>query len=116
MPQERDISPPEMPLAFDDDGRAVAVSHPVYETPDSEPQAGADYGAFLELLTVGATDAEQVGRRAIFLAYLIRDPDKRGTLADMARLLGISKQAAHKRLTRFRAELPAICRESGFAG
>ena len=111
-----DITPPEMPLAFDEQGLAVAVSHPIFETSDDEHQTGADYGSFLDLLTVGAADAEQVGRRVIFLRYIMQSPDQRGTLADVARLLGISKQAAHKRLTRFRADLPAISKESGFSG
>ena len=38
MSPDLDINSPEMPLAFDDDHRPVAVVHPVYETPDDAPQ------------------------------------------------------------------------------
>lgn len=74
-----------------------------------------DFGSFLALLTTGAPDALTIGRRAALLAYVMNPPDQRGTLEDLGRLLGVSRQRAHQVLTKFRKELPIIARESGFS-
>lgn len=103
-----------MPTYYDEAGHPVAVVQPAYEADDT--QEGADYAGLLSLLTTGAADAETIGKRTALLAYIMQPPDRRGTLEDLGRLLGVSRQAAFKRLTRFKAELPAICKESGFVG
>ena len=110
-------NPPEMPTCFDEQGRRIAVTHPVYEpTPaDDDRAAAVDYAALLGLLTSGATTAEQIGRRVALVAFIMQPPDRRGTLTDLGRLLGVSKQRAHAMLTRFRQELPQIAIESGFS-
>ncbi len=105
-----------MPICFDEAGHPVGVSEPIYVATDAETQDGADYVGLLSLLTTGAADPETIGKRTALLAYIMQPPDRRGTLEDLGRLLGVSRQAAFKRLTRFKAELPAICKESGFVG
>jgi hypothetical protein len=107
---------PELPTFYDDAGRPTAVDLPaVYgePEPDAEPR---DYGKLLALLIAGAPDAQTVGRRALCLGYMLQARGAPATLADLGRTLGISRQAAHRRLTRFRAILPAMAKEIGLAG
>ena len=108
-------NPPEWAF-FDEQGRRIAVTHPVYEpTPANDDRADApDFSDLLALLTCGAETAEQIGRRVALVAFVMMPPDRRGNLSDLGRLLGVSKQRAHAMLTRFRQELPQIAIESGF--
>ena len=94
-----------MPLAFDEAGRAVAVSHPIFETPGDDPQDDprSDFqeklAGFLQWLAAG-NSVEQAGRRAILLAHLA---GKSGCKNDkeLARKLNISGG----RISQLRAEI-----------
>ena len=120
---EAEIYAPELPTAshvyFDDDGNPVAIAtahNPEARTDEqTETNTGTDYGGFLVLLTVGARSAEDIGKRAALLKFVMLPPDQRGTLEDLGRLLGVSKQRAHTVLTAFRKQLPQIANETGFS-
>jgi len=95
---------PEMPLAFDEAGHPVAVSHPIYETADeAQDDPRSDFqeklANFLQWLADGAT-VEQAGRKAILLAHLA---GKSGCKTDkeLARRLNISGG----RISQLRAEI-----------
>lgn len=114
---------PELPtigdVFFDDAGEPVAITTPydtAVEADDTQDDAitGTDYGGFLALLTIGAQSADAIGKRAALLKYVMLPPDQRGTLEDLGRLLGVTKQRAHAVLTTFRLELPKIANEIGF--
>ncbi len=96
---------PELPVAFDESGHPVAVSPPVYETPDDDTQDAprSDFqeklADFLQWLVADAT-VEQAGRKAILLAHLA---GKSGCKTDkeLARRLNISGG----RISQLRAEI-----------
>jgi hypothetical protein len=105
-------------LAFDEDGRPVLVTEPaVYDDDDDahEPPA-RDYGAIFSMLIMGATDAETYRRRVLGWGYLLKANGAPQSLAELGTALGISKQAAAKWLTAFRATLREIAQENGFDG
>jgi hypothetical protein len=88
-----------------EDGNLVPITGNNDEI-ESTPTTLADYAGLLNALTFGAIDAEEVGRRTLCMAYVFRSPDERGTLEDLGRALGLSKQRAHALLTKFRNEMP----------
>lgn len=104
MSDDLDIAP-EMPLAFDSEGRPVAVTLPFYSPPDDDTQDDprSDFqeklAGFLQWLAAGAT-VEQAGRKAILLAHLA---GKSGCKTDkeLARRLNISGG----RVSQLRAEI-----------
>ena len=81
---------------------------------DAPPQR--DYGSLFGLLIAGAPDATTVHRRVLALGYMLHAPGAPRSLAELGLALGITKQAAAKWLTQFRAILPAIAREMGLDG
>ena len=118
-PEADDPRPPEMPFGFDEAGIVPAVWPEAIEPEaDATPReaSGCDYGRLLALLTTGAPDADTIAWRALLLAYAMKSEGGPQTLADIARVMTVSRQAAWLRLTRFRALLPAIAREVGFDG
>jgi hypothetical protein len=74
MTDASDIDPPEMPVAFDEQGRPVPVSHPVYDPGEAEqidqPRADASsiLAEFLRTMTKGRT-ANQAGQALHILAF-----------------------------------------------
>jgi hypothetical protein len=102
---------PEMPLAFDEAGHPVAVSPPVYETPDEtqDDQPGKITLADIpDLLLCGAQDDHDTAGRAAMLGYILKSQFAPQSLDELGLRLGISKQAAHKRLTTFRRKCAEI--------
>ena len=106
MTEDLDIAP-EMPLAFDEAGEPVAVSHPVYETADDDEgdtiraDAQTIIGEFLRMMTASAT-ALQVGQRMIVLAYLTGKFEA-NTQRELATALNVSPG----RVTQIMAEIPS---------
>ena len=95
---------PELPVAFDEAGHPVAVSCPVYETPDEtqdDPRREFQekLATFLQWLAAGS-NVEQAGRKVILLAHLA---GKSGCKNDkeLARRLNISGG----RISQLRAEI-----------
>ena len=114
--EDNDPLPPEWP-AFDDQGHPVKVDMPVvYDEPDQDAPPERDYGKVFSMLIIGTTDAETIRRRVLCWAYLLKAPGGPRTLDELGLALGITRQAAHKWLTRFRAILPHLAREVGFEG
>jgi hypothetical protein len=111
-----ELTAPELPW-FDDQGRPVLVDPPaVYDDPLPDTSPHRDYGKLFSLLIRGAPDAATVYHRVMCWAYLLKAQEGPRTLNELGLALGISRQAAHKRLTAFRALLPKIAREIGFDG
>jgi hypothetical protein len=106
---------PEMPAAYDEAGRPVPVAEPaVYDADDQDDApAGPDYARLISVLTMCAETTEEVGRRTLMLGYMLKSAGAPRTLEDVGRLLGITKQAAAKRLTIFKRILPQIAMEAG---
>ena len=103
MSEDLDIAP-EMPLAFDEGLHPVAVTHPVYETPDEtqdDPRREFQekLARLLQWLAAGS-NVEQAGRKVLLLAHLA---GKSGCKTDreLARRLNISGG----RLSQLRAEI-----------
>jgi hypothetical protein len=103
MTEADNIFAPEMPLAFDEAGHPVAVSHPVYEPDESRgDDARKDFqekiAGFLGWMASGSV--RQAGRRAILLAHLA---GKSGCLTDrqLAKKLNISPG----RISQLRSEI-----------
>lgn len=105
MNSDDDFQPPEMPLAFDDEGRPVPVSHPAVYDADLEPDADghnefqAKLGAFLRWLTDGAT-VESAGRKALLIAHLAGQGANQ-TDAELAKRIGVSRA----RVSQLRREI-----------
>lgn len=105
-----DILPPEMPC-FDEAGRPVGVVQPIYET--SEPlaldaQGGLTLRDVFDLLLYAAQDDHEIAGRVSLLGYLMKSERAPKTLAELGARLGISRQAAFKRLTTFRRKCAEI--------
>jgi hypothetical protein len=88
-----ETTPPEMPLAFDEAGRPIAVTHPTYEAGedyDDDPRADMQtaIGNFLELLA-SSGDAYKSGQVLQVLAFLAgRTPYR--TKAELAAALNVT--------------------------
>jgi hypothetical protein len=89
---------------------------PVVEAGAQDEEAPAPNDGLLRVLIVGAPDAQTLYRRALCIGYLLKSPGYPATLEQLGAVLGISKQAAAKWLTRFKALLPAIEQEIGREG
>jgi DNA-directed RNA polymerase specialized sigma subunit len=116
MTEDMDIAP-EIPLAFDEAGEPVAVSHPVYETADDgdldtiRADAQTIIGEFLSMMTAGAT-ALQVGQRMIVLAYLAGRVEA-NTQRELARALNVSPSRVTQIMAEIPSELQSLCRLKG---
>jgi len=103
-----ELAPPEMPRAFDAEGRPIAVTHPaVYD--DCEPEADDDrsdfpqkLALFLEWLSADGSP-KTAGRKVILISY-IAGRTKWQTDAEAAAGLNISKG----RISQLRSEIDAI--------
>ena len=95
---------------FDEAGQRVTVSHPIYETeddPQDAPRAKLTLKDTFDLLLCGAMDDREIAGRVKVMGYIVKAERAPRTLDELGFALGISKQAAHKRLTIFRNK----CRE-----
>jgi hypothetical protein len=108
-------------IAYDDNGEIVPVAMP--PDPDACPTCGKSYADdgptpdavheerlvtiawVLAILLDGASDLNQVGKRAFALGYLLKHDAAPRSLAGLGAMFGTSRQAAHVALTAFRAEL-----------
>jgi hypothetical protein len=99
-----DIAPPEMPLAFDSDGRPVLVTEPaVYDEPQADGPGGLDLEPILDLFITGARNPREVGERVAILAFLMPRVNSRAkSLRELGAFLGCSHVAARSRLNRLR--------------
>ena len=100
---------PEMPLAFDDAGRPIPVTEPVYdEVPGDEQGNDSALPDLLEWLLIGARNATEAGERAAFIGYLLNlekvtVPRAPKSLRELAGWLGCSHVAARAKVNRFKA-------------
>jgi hypothetical protein len=102
---------------FDDAGAAVGAVDFDYDAVDGQPlecpargDSAEAVGKLLSWCVAGRT-AEQAGRRAILLGTLFRLPGSPRTCAQLAGVLGLSRQRCHRLLTGIRDEL---ARNRGF--
>lgn len=102
---------PEMPLAFDADNRLVAVTHPIYETPlegqDDQPDK-MTLADMMDVLLCGISSRDEVHARTVLIGYLLQSQFAPHTLDELGAALGITKQAAAKRLTTFKQKCQQI--------
>jgi hypothetical protein len=103
---------PEMPLAFDADGRPVKVAHPAYEPPPApnairEARLDAIRG-FLEMVSAYG-DAEDIGRRVIFMAYLCNAKEFKSQ-AEVASYLRITPARASQLMAEIAKDFPSLGR------
>ena len=102
MTEDADI-PPEMPLAFDEAGRPVAVAHPVYAADDPQDAPQADFAEklarFLQWLTEGG-DVVRAGTKAFIVLHLAGQSGFK-----TARELAVRLNISNGRFSQLRAEI-----------
>jgi hypothetical protein len=99
---------PELPLAYDDEGRPIPVAHPVYYDADPEPDDPEQDGFLLKLAAfIGwlaeGSDVETAGRKALLLAHFCGKSGCR-TDSELATKMNLTKA----RLSQLRSELATI--------
>jgi hypothetical protein len=109
---DAELPAPEMPLAFDDDGRPVPVTLPaVYDAADTPEAAGLDAAVLLDAVLLGTTGPAEVGERVILLSFClpqIQTAPK--SFRELGARLGCSHETARRKLTallqHLRGKLP----------
>ena len=100
-----------MTLYFDDDQKPVQTCDP-REDVDDEIQGSRHRREIISRLlgwTVqGSTSPEQIGRRLLLLAFIIRAPEAPASQRELARRLKVSEAAVSKQVKRFRAVLAGM--------
>jgi hypothetical protein len=94
---------PEMPAAFDADGRPIPVTEPVYDpgaTADPEP-IRLDVEQFIIALVTAAPTLEDIGERVLITAYLMHLDGAPENLRDLGGRLGCSHTMARRRVSTF---------------
>lgn len=105
-------NPPEWTF-FDEQGRRIAVTQPVYDPPDDDDAQANDradfqtkLGLFLAWLARGGS-VQSAGRKAMFLAYAAGKTQFR-TDAELARALNMSPSRFSHFRTEMREFFPAL--------
>ena len=104
-PDDQEPEAPELPVAFDEEGRPVATTDPIYEPPTDEPdRTHMLTAAVLDFALIGM-NLEAVAERNLFVAYLMKTPRAPKTLRDLGTRLGCSHVVAGRRVNRFKRQL-----------
>ena len=109
-----------MPLAFDEAGRPVVVTHPVYYDDHggqpSDPRGEIDPEQLLICLLTRAKNCSEVGERAMVLAYIMQVEGGPTTLRALGAALGVSHTGALKAVSRLKADFLREMTKSGLFG
>lgn len=87
--------------------------------PSPPPPASGSLASMLSVLLAGVRTPEEIGLRALLLAWAVRHPHAPRTVRQMAERMGCSPSEAHRRGTSFVSELARIrgfLRNSGTGG
>jgi len=104
-------------IGFESDGTPVPAVDFDYEGLDHPEQGSCDTASIraetvnrlLAVLISGATTPEQVGRRALTLAYIVKHEEAPAlTVRGLAELFGVSGPRAHQLLTDLRQKLQCL--------
>lgn len=108
-----DILPPEMPLAFDQDGRPCVVTEPAaHDDPEPDECGGLEIEPILDALMVGAPGLEDIGARVVLFAFMMpRSRQRPKCLRELGAWLGCSHTAAAGRLAKLRRILASELRD-----
>jgi len=109
-----DQEAPEMPMAFDSEGRPIKVTHPIFETMDEDEDAtrhsnarGEIVAGLMRMLTHNA-DAAKAGQRLLVVAYLSGAIPECKTHRDLAARLNISPGRVSQIINDLRAIMPSL--------